>query len=433
MSSTEQPVLLAERSLISLILRDPSKWTDVLDEGITPDHFTLEGHRRIFQAMQQDPANINLTALSAKFPDGVPTLARLSDENPYGSVSFFGGVLIRGRQRNAILEALTGARDTILNSDILQEDQNSLIELRAVLNQLEEDDRSRSSAATLDHGVELFEAQVLKRQAGEIGRPINIRKIDSILNGGLGDGQLITFGARPGSGKTALALQAAIENSKTVPVGFITIEMDLPDLTANIVSYLSGIDSRAVRTGIVGAYQEEYDKAKKTARDLQLLIHETDGDFSKIVTTCRRMVRRQGVKLLVIDYIQIIKTFGRFKSRHDELTHVSVSLKRLARELNVPIVICAQLRRETEGRKTGPRASDIKESGAIEQDSDVVILLERLSHHPKTAMYIHVAKNRRGMIGRFPVFADYTCGLIREIRDGDPSPTEQMGGDHGTS
>jgi replicative DNA helicase len=241
--------------------------------------------------------------------------------------------------------------------------------------------------------------------------------------GGFQKRELITFGARPGMGKTTAVLAILAKGSfeKGLPLAFFSLEMTKTDLKARLASRGTGIPYEKIRQGkltlvelqIVFDYYDFIDASPLVLVD-KMNVHET------ICAKIRKLVREEGVKMVVIDYVQLMKKARKSSDRTSDLNDITRDLKGLANELNIPIIIVAQLSRKVEERTSKrPMLSDLKQSGSIEEDSDTVIFLLRLAYYrEETGMVLTpaeigktemiVAKGRNTGTRNFWTFLDFT-------------------------
>lgn len=238
------------------------------------------------------------------------------------------------------------------------------------------------------------------------------------LTGGFQDSDLIIIAARPGVGKTAFGLSLAYNISKysKIPVGFFSLEMKAEQIVIRLLSMESKIDVRKIRTGRFN--QEEELLLSRSIRILSALpiyIDDTPAiSLHELRAKARRMISENGVRIIFVDYLQLMQGPADAESREREISYISRGLKALAKELDIPIVALAQLNRQVEIRQTKrPMLSDLRESGAIEQDADIVCFLHRPDLYkkpeedtvqevdsPKTIELI-IAKQRNGPTGEF--------------------------------
>ena len=256
------------------------------------------------------------------------------------------------------------------------------------------------------------------------GVPTGFSSLDGILNG-LQKSDLILLAARPSVGKTSFALNiaanAAIKGN--VPVAIFSLEMSGTQLVSRIMSSEMLIDSGHLRSGELE--DDDWEKialALNTLGKAPIYISEnTSVKVSDIRATCRRLKAEKGLGLIVIDYLQLMQG-NRSESRQQEVSDMSRSLKLLAKELNIPILTLSQLSRATEQRKDDnkPKLSDLRESGAIEQDADIVLFLYRdVSTEEETNIVkLNIAKHRSGSLGTIDLVwkGEYTRFFDKDIQ-----------------
>lgn len=242
------------------------------------------------------------------------------------------------------------------------------------------------------------------------GVPTGFRDLDGVLSG-FQDSDLIIIAARPSMGKTAIvtniAAHAAIKEKRSI--GFFALEMSREQLAERLVSLESGVDSWKIRTGNLS--DEDFPKigfAMGTLAEATLYIDDSPTlNIMEIRSKCRRLQMEHGLDMVVVDYLQLMegRTRGGENNRVQEISEISRSLKTLARELNVPVVALSQLSRAVESRPDKrPMLSDLRESGSIEQDADVVIFIYRDDYYHKDSdrkgiTELLIRKHRNGPIG----------------------------------
>lgn len=241
------------------------------------------------------------------------------------------------------------------------------------------------------------------------GLPTGFIDLDRRLTG-LQPSDLILIAARPSMGKTAFVLNMAeyLAFRKQKGVALFSLEMSKEQLINRLFAMEAAVDSQKIRTGkIKDSDWESLIESATTIGESKLIIDDTPGiSISELRTRCRKYKLEYEVDIVIIDYLQLMSASGRrFESRQQEITEISRSLKALARELKVPIVALSQLSRGPESRQDKrPMLSDLRESGAIEQDADVVMFIYRDEYYNKDSEYknqaeIIVAKQRNGPIG----------------------------------
>jgi len=258
------------------------------------------------------------------------------------------------------------------------------------------------------------------------------------LTRGLQDGEMIVLAARPSVGKSALALNIAehVAVDLEKPVAFFSIEMSREALALRLLSSRAKVDGQRLRKGTLS--NDEAAKVRDAASRLyEVPLYIDDQPGLRIIdlrAKARRLVARHKIELIIVDYLQLMTSGQREENRQVEVSNISRGLKSLARELHLPLLAISQLRRESEERNL-PRLSDLRESGAIEQDADVVMLLHReeMRHRAGTPEYreaqgkadLIIAKQRNGPVGTIPLtwMWQYTRFMPASPREG-PGPAE---------
>lgn len=227
------------------------------------------------------------------------------------------------------------------------------------------------------------------------------------------DTDLIILAARPGVGKTAITLNLALNAAKEVPVGFFSLEMSNRQLVHRALSSESGVLLWNLRNGKLTDSEMKtiYEDGMKPIANRKIFIDDTAGlKISELKAKARRMVTKDGVKLIVIDYLQLITGAPKNNRKDIEIGYISAQLKGLAKDLNIPVICLSQLSRDVEKRGSDgePRLSDLRESGAIEQDADMVLFLwnpteAEILQDPELAQYcnVKIEKHRNGTLEKF--------------------------------
>jgi len=242
---------------------------------------------------------------------------------------------------------------------------------------------------------------------------------------GLHPANLVVIAARPSMGKSALALNVAQNIAERgEPVAVFTLEMSREEVVQRLLSSMAGVDSHKLRTGQLSPelWQRVVREASKLYQMPFFVDDSPDLTVTAIRAKCRRMRRKQGLGLVVVDYLQLMQGPTRSENRQQEIADISRALKNLARELHVPVIAVSQLNRQLEARENKrPRLGDLRESGAIEQDADIVVFIYRDEYYnpgsdePGLAE-INIAKHRAGGTGtvlmnfaaEFTRFRNYT-------------------------
>jgi replicative DNA helicase len=303
--------------------------------------------------------------------------------------------------------------------------------------------KSESSQPYLKELQERQERYQLKgpEESGITGIASHFNDLDKMLNG-LNPSNLMILAARPAMGKTAFALNIA-ENvcfKGGRPVGIFSLEMSAEQLVHRIICSQSEVESDKIKTGALNGveFQRIVGAVNQMQTHLMVIDDQPGLKITDLRARARRMKESYGIQFLMIDYLQLISGSGSFRTqenRQNEISEISRMLKNLARELNIPILCLSQLSRKVEERQGHrPMMSDLRESGSIEQDSDIVMFMLRREYYdpmdkPGMAEII-IAKNRHGSIGNVNLtyrkeivqFANYTPLKYENSFDRDPDP-----------
>ena len=261
----------------------------------------------------------------------------------------------------------------------------------------------KSFRTAITEAIEIADA-AFQRGGGLSGVATRMRDLDRMM-GGMHSSDLIILAGRPSMGKTSLATNIAVNAArahktekqpdgtlKTVDggvVGFFSLEMSADQLAMRIISEIARVPSEKIRRGDID--QHEFEQIYHAARELESIpfhIDDTGGlTIAQVAARARRLKRQHGLDMLVVDYLQLLSGSGkRSDNRVQEITEISIGLKALAKELNVPVIALAQLSRQVESRDDKrPQLSDLRESGSIEQDADVVLFVFREKYYLKRA------------------------------------------------
>ena len=301
-----------------------------------------------------------------------------------------------------------------LASEIQSKAQKGTMDANALLDFAEKriiELRERDVRKGFIHIGEVVEEEVKaietrKKESQEIvGIPTGIRKLDE-LTGGFLPGQLIIIASRPGIGKTSFALNIhalhSVEMGK--PSAIFSLEMTAQELAQRFLAMESGIPGTKLKKGDVSPNEfPRLVEAVGKLKEAPIYVDEEATTLLEIKARARRIAREKGISLLTIDYLQLISLIGesrRTENRQQEISYITRTLKNFAKELGIPIIALSQLSRKVEDRSDRkPRLSDLRESGAIEQDADIVIFLYKDEKREDSTLEFIVAKNRNGPQG----------------------------------
>jgi replicative DNA helicase len=427
----------AEQAVLGAILLNPDVLTNV-NELIRAEDFYRQGHQRLFQVMNElaekrEP--IDLVTLTALLQDknlleeigGVSYLTEIAALVPaISNVDYYARIVeTKAMQRNLIRTA----------SEIISDAYTSEEDITGIMESAEKkilDIAKRringSFAAIKDVLVESYEQieSLHYNQGGLKGLSTGFIDLDKMTSG-FNKSDLIIVAARPSMGKTAFALNlaqnVALRTGETVAI--FSLEMSSAQLVMRMIASEGNIDAQAFRTGNLS--EEDWEKLTMsigTLSEASIFIDDTPGiTVFDIRAKLRRLQAEHGLGLVMIDYLQLISGRG-IDSRQQEISEISRSLKLMAREFNVPIIALSQLSRAVEQRQDKrPMLSDLRESGSIEQDADMVAFIYRDDYYneeseKKNIAEIIIGKQRNGPVGRVELLflKNYNKFLSLELR-----------------
>ena len=416
----------AERALLGSIMLRPEVMFEITDLAY-PASFYSEKHRLIFETMielfsKRNPTD--LLTVSARLKEknlleevgGNSYLGELVNSVPSAANASYYAQII---QKKHIARNLIGAADFISS---LGYDETE--ELENLLDQAQKKIYDVTNVSSIHKFVELKEElteawerldRLHNSGDGLRGVPTGFKELDEKLSG-LQKSDLIILAARPSVGKTALALDIARQTSvyHNVPVGIFSLEMSSQQLVDRMLASQSNVDAWKLRTGRLmreddfAAIRQSLDVLSKAP----IFIDDQPGNnILKMRSVARRLKNEKGLGLIVVDYLQLMATNKSYDSMVNQVTEISRSLKNLARELEVPVLALSQLSRAIEQRGGKPKLSDLRDSGSIEQDADVVMFIHRedkvrnKEESEKTNIAeILIEKHRNGATGRVELF-----------------------------
>lgn len=413
--------LVAERSLLGSMLISSDVCQTVLSLA-SKDDFYLDSHRILFEAMQNiyaDNSPVDVTTLTSYLIDkklldktgGVEYLLELSESVPTTSHSEH---YLKRLNEKALLRRLIKE-----STEIIEKAYGDVENINDFIGEVEKDflnvtrDRNAGEFQNVKSVIQKVTDRLvmLQKADGKIsGVKTGYYDLDK-LTSGFQKGDLIILAARPSVGKTAFALNVAynVSYKSDEAVAIFSLEMPAEQLIQRIICSAGSLKAESLRSGsILKESSERYYAAADKVSKCNLYIDDTPGiRIGEIAAKCRRLKREQGLKMIVIDYLQLISGPANSReSRQQEVSDISRQLKMIARELEVPVLALSQLSRSVEKRDNKrPVLSDLRESGAIEQDADIVSFIHREDYQdPKKeaetqgATDIIIAKHRNGAL-----------------------------------
>ncbi len=401
-----------------------------IEDILIPDSFYAEKHKIIFQSMldlsmKNEP--IDMLSLSSKLAErkvlesigGNQYLAEIVNVVPSSTnVKHYAGIV----QKKYILRSLIEAADYVseLAFEEGEDHMDDILDLaEKKIFSVVSSPKNQKFTSLKDALPEAFERlEKLHEHKDQLrGLPTGFKDLDNLLSG-LQKSDLIILAARPSMGKTTLALDiarmAAIKHDKAV--GIFSLEMSSQQLVDRMLAAESRVNAWNLRTGRLSA-DHEFSKLRDSLDKLskaKIYIDDTPGNsIVRMKAISRRLKAEKGLDLIVVDYLQLMTTSKNYDSMVNQVTEISRSLKSLAKELDVPVLALSQLSRAVESRGGKPRLSDLRDSGSIEQDADVVMFIHREDRQGQkdesertNIAEILIEKHRNGPTGKVELYFD---------------------------
>jgi len=428
----------AEKALLGCLLLDEEGIYKVVDY-LFPEDFYQENHRKIYEAI------IDLLEQNLKH-DLLTLTERLKEK---GELEKVGGAsylaeLVESVPSPAnlidyakIIKAKKNRRDLIkVSSEIIEMAYDETKDIDLVLDEAERNIFKIAQGSLTQDFIPIKEElkaaferiEKIHAQKTLRGIPTGFSNLDQIL-AGLQQGDLILLASRPSLGKTALSLNIArhVAVKEKLPVGIFSLEMSREQIVDRLIAAQAGVSLWKLRTGKLSTDEEfgALQEALEVLSEAPIYIDDTPGStVLRMRAMARRLQAKKGLALLVIDYLQLIQPLNPQESVVQQITEISRSLKGLAKELKIPILAISQLSRAVEHRvDQRPRLSDLRESGSLEQESDVVLFIYREDKvKPTTPRQniadIIIAKHRNGPVGQVELYFDPDTVSFREIERG---------------
>jgi replicative DNA helicase len=420
---TPPHALDAERAVLGALLLEPSAYDDVVDEGLRPEHFYRPHHGTIFRAIA------DLHAAS----EHIDTLTVVDELLKKGQLDAVGGAAAISqleallptaahvtsyarlvREKSVLRQLIENATGVVQSAyaqnkrvaDILDEAERSILEISQ--------GTSKKSIVPMRELCRRATQQLEKAVANRspiTGLATGFRQLD-FITAGLQPGDLVIVAARPSMGKTAFTLNIAGHAATRLqkPVMFFSLEMGADQLVQRLIGAEARVDLSNLRRGFVqNADWARLAEATGRLSEAPLFIDETPSiSVTEMRNKCRRQLHETGLSMVMVDYLQLMQGPPGYDNKATEVGEISKGLKTIARELGVPVVALSQLNRSVESRTDKrPMMSDLRESGAIEQDADIIMFLYREEYYLKDktpedrvgVAEIIIAKHRNGAVG----------------------------------
>lgn len=430
----------AEQSVLGAILLENEALPSAM-ELLVPDDFYKEAHKKIFSAMldlyeKNEP--IDLITLTERMSGknelesvgGAAYLSAIVNQVPTSANVKYHSKIVK--EKAILRNMITTATEIIqmgYTPEISGQDVNELLDVAETKIFGISEKMIKSSYVhvkyVLKDTIELVDKLYNKKEL-ITGLPTGFTDLDYTTTG-FQPGDLVVVGARPGMGKTAFCLNIAthVGIEVKVPVAIFSLEMTKEQLVLRMVCSEAEVDSKSVRSGYHS--KEDYRKLVNAAGRLAEASIYIDDSFNSVLeirAKARRLKAEHGLGLIIVDYLQLMSGVGHFMQREQVISDISRSMKALAKDLSVPVILISQLNRSCElrGEDKSPLIADLRESGAIEQDADTILFLYRDEYYKKDkstekgVAVLDIAKQRNGptnklkltFIDKFTKFKDYT-------------------------
>ncbi|MGB9911037.1 MAG: replicative DNA helicase [Microgenomates group bacterium] len=405
----------AEASVLGAILIDKDAIVAVA-EFLRPEHFYNQQNGLIYEAilhLYEERKPIDLVTLKDELKKrkilskvgGSSYLAELVNQVPTAAhVEEYGLIIKDNYTKRELISA--AARITEEAFDEGKEARKVLDDAEQAIFALSQKHLKEGFLPVKEILAESFDRldELHKTAGGLRGVPTGFKDLDDTL-AGMQDSNLLILAARPGLGKTAFALEIArhVAVKEKLPVGFFSLEMSKEELVDRLLVSQADIDAWKLKTGRLS--EDDFTRLSEAMgilAEAPLFIDDTPAlTILEMRTKARRLMAEHGLRLLIVDYLQLMKSVRQLENRVQEVSEISMGLKNLARELKIPVLAISQLSREVEKRgKKRPQLADLRESGSIEQDADVVMFLWREDDDDLENVELEVAKHRNGPLRR---------------------------------
>ena len=448
-----------ERVVLGALMIDKDAFSMVADI-LKPESFYEPRHQKIYQAVQSlsmDDKPVDLLTVTEELKrqgdielvGGVQYIMDLTHHVASSAhIEYHAHILAQKSLMRQLISYTSRIQelafdDTVDPESVMQEAEGGLFEISRK--------NMKSDFTQIDpvlHEAVTILQKAAQNTSGLTGVPTGYDKLDD-MTAGWQPSDLVIIAGRPAMGKTAFALSLAknIAVDHQVPIGFFSLEMSNVQLSNRLISNVCEISGQKIQNGQLA--KDEWERLDRNLRKLEgkpIYLDDTPGlSIFELRSKARRLVREKDVKIIMIDYLQLMHASGmRFGNRQEEVSTISRSLKGLAKELNIPILALSQVNREVDKREGNegkrPQLSDLRESGAIEQDADMVIFVHRPEYYTRNSVdengnpirgkaEIIIAKHRKGSTGTVTLKFEADCTRFSNLDENYAPISSGMNGE----
>ncbi|MBP7805102.1 MAG: replicative DNA helicase [Candidatus Pacebacteria bacterium] len=427
----------SEKAVLGSIMLRPGTLIEIADK-LSPDSFYSDKHKKIFEVMLELSSRnepIDILTLTHKLKEkkmlenmgGSRYLTELTNAVPSSTNAEYYANIV---EEKYVLRRLIGAADTLaeLGYDSKSKPLEDILDIaeKEIFTIAESPKRGKYLALKDTLGEAWTRIEQLHSNKGELrGVPTGFKSLDNVL-AGFQKSDLIILAARPSVGKTTLAMDFArlAATKHNIGVGVFSLEMSSQQLVDRMLAAESKVSAWHLRTGGLSTTGSDFSLLREGIDRLSkapiFIDDQPSSTIAHIRSVARRLKTEHNIGLIIIDYLQLMATSKQYDSMVNQVTEISRSLKALAREINVPVIALSQLSRAVEARGGEPRLSDLRDSGSIEQDADVVMFIHREDRFNKESdqrdvAKILIAKHRNGPVGEVELRIDERTSTFYEI------------------
>lgn len=427
----------AEASILGCLLLDNGSW-DRVGDRLKPEHFFNESHRVVFGELSRQLAagkNADVVTVSTALGD------RVSFVEIHELAQYVPSSANLRRYVDLVIDRYKSRQLMVVSGELmdLAKDHSTSIGDRVDLAQSQLgkliDDAPRDEWVSAFDGLGAHLGILEDRAAGKlVAMSTGLNGLDEYLEGGLRPGTLVIVGARPSMGKTALGLTIGVNMAERYTLGLLSMEMSHAEVNDRLIAMLGRVSMSSVQRPNKGdgLLWDRVIEGVERARVLNLHVSDQGGlNINQVRSKARNLKRLHGINVLVVDYIGLMTGLDSSANRNTQLEEVARGLKTLAKELQICVLCLAQLNRKSEERPDAmPMMSDLRDSGAIEQDADVIVFIKRphlanpdLGEAWANYAKLSIAKNRQGRCGYLDLF--YQGDQTRFTDWSGPPPSKQ--------